>query len=315
MSPDENLEAVVIASYVKALDSLQKALDCPKQRFKPEVLCATEILALYELLDPSGEIAWIRHAAGAARLIQLRGPENYKSEFEKALFMAHSGPIMTECLLNDERCFLEDEPWKAVFQSIIVEGSLISDRSEIVINLLILKCCVPGAFHDTTKVICHPEDAETPDVIMLAARIRALRADLLQWHDDWELLLRCAPRIHPGSVEYDRRCKVFATYLSCLMLSSRLLAAISPHERQQLEADTQQLARQMMDLEIETQTTSSSACLFMAQTAGVAKATRATAQEWWESCELKVEDGEASDATIEKWKFDLWCQRIGRKLS
>ena len=49
ISPNQNWEATVIGFYVKALDSLQKALDSPKQRYKPEVLCATEILALYEV--------------------------------------------------------------------------------------------------------------------------------------------------------------------------------------------------------------------------------------------------------------------------
>ena len=113
ISPWQNWEAAVITFYVKALDSLQKALDCPKQRFQPDVLAATEILALYEvrldhipallnygtastvaylltvffhqLLDPSGETAWVRHTAGAAKLVQLRGPKNYNTEFEKAV--------------------------------------------------------------------------------------------------------------------------------------------------------------------------------------------------------------------------------------
>jgi hypothetical protein len=49
ISPNRNTETAVISSYVKALDSLQKALDSPLERFKPEVLCATEILALYEV--------------------------------------------------------------------------------------------------------------------------------------------------------------------------------------------------------------------------------------------------------------------------
>ena len=49
MRPGENREAMVVSSYLKALDSLQKALDCPKTRFQPDVLCATEILALYEV--------------------------------------------------------------------------------------------------------------------------------------------------------------------------------------------------------------------------------------------------------------------------
>jgi hypothetical protein len=37
----------------------------------------------------------MRHANGSTNLIQLRGPETYNTEFEKALFKAHSGPIVS----------------------------------------------------------------------------------------------------------------------------------------------------------------------------------------------------------------------------
>lgn len=49
VTPNKKWETVVIAFYCRALDSLQKALDSPTQRYQPEVLCATEILALYEV--------------------------------------------------------------------------------------------------------------------------------------------------------------------------------------------------------------------------------------------------------------------------
>ncbi len=49
ISSDSSLEPIATRNYVKALRSLQKALDCPKQRLQPEVLCATEVLALYEV--------------------------------------------------------------------------------------------------------------------------------------------------------------------------------------------------------------------------------------------------------------------------
>jgi len=48
----------------------------------------------YQLLDCSREQAWKHHAAGAARFIELRGAFLYKSEFEKALFIAQTGPIV-----------------------------------------------------------------------------------------------------------------------------------------------------------------------------------------------------------------------------
>ena len=50
LSPNERkLESTVIPLYLRALNSLQKALDSPIQRYEPEVLCAIEILALYEV--------------------------------------------------------------------------------------------------------------------------------------------------------------------------------------------------------------------------------------------------------------------------
>jgi Fungal specific transcription factor domain len=50
ISPTESIwKAKALTSYVKALNSLQKALDLPEQRLKPEVLCAIEILGIYEV--------------------------------------------------------------------------------------------------------------------------------------------------------------------------------------------------------------------------------------------------------------------------
>jgi len=45
-------EREVIRLYLKAIDSLQKALNSPSQRLAAHVLCATEILALYEVRKP-----------------------------------------------------------------------------------------------------------------------------------------------------------------------------------------------------------------------------------------------------------------------
>jgi len=96
VSPHKSWEGAVFTFYLRALRSLQRALDDPKRQYQADVLCATEILALYELLDPSGDpSAWVRHTAGASRLIQLRGPRAYNSEFEKALFMGHTVPIVS----------------------------------------------------------------------------------------------------------------------------------------------------------------------------------------------------------------------------
>ena len=46
------------------------------------------------MLDIEGDQAWVRHVSGATQLVRLRGPRSYNTEFEKALFLAHTGPIV-----------------------------------------------------------------------------------------------------------------------------------------------------------------------------------------------------------------------------
>jgi hypothetical protein len=53
ISPHENWGSAVTHFYCKALGTLQKALDDPVQRYSAQVLCATEILALFEVKFPS----------------------------------------------------------------------------------------------------------------------------------------------------------------------------------------------------------------------------------------------------------------------
>ena len=48
-----------------------------------------------QLLNFSGGDTWKHHMAGAARLIELRGPQNYNTDFDQALFMALAGLIVS----------------------------------------------------------------------------------------------------------------------------------------------------------------------------------------------------------------------------
>jgi hypothetical protein len=206
---------------------------------------------------------------------------------------------MTEALLNGERCFLEQDAWKAVFRSVIVEDTLISDRSDIVIGLMVLKSNIPGLFVDVTAIIYHP-DPDPANIHAISCKLQQLRADLLTWHRSYEILLSCAPAIFPNSAEFDRRAKVLATYLSCLIIISRLLGAISPTERVELEDETQILAGQMLDLELEVKSTSSGACMFMAQTLGVSQFTIASSANW-----LHGEDRSRSGSASVSEKFQV----------
>ncbi|RFU26707.1 hypothetical protein B7463_g9631, partial [Scytalidium lignicola] len=311
--PTHNLEATVLSTYVKALKSLQQALDNPKTRFKPEVLYATEILALYELLDSSGQAAWIRHVAGAARLIELRGPKAYKTEFEKALFIAHAGAIMTESMLNNETCFLEEPEWTAVFKSIIVKDSIVADRSEAAINLLILKSYISRLFLDVTNAVCYPEYSGGPPLEDIVARAEKLKADLRAWRANFDTL---CPRPWPSKdiTMYDKCVKVVGVYYSLVILSNRLVSAVSGLNRAKMEADVQNLADQSLGLGVEARSVSAQAKLFLAQSGIIAQTVKATAADWMDLSDIVVDEkGVPVTGLIDKKKFEDWCSLLGRK--
>lgn len=223
---------------------------------------------------------------------------------------------MTEALLNNEHCFLETDAWKEVFRSVIKEDGLVSDRSSIVVELMILKSNIPGLFHDVAELVQSEGETDQAAINELACRIHHLRVDLLKWHSSYEILLSQAPEILPGSPEYDRGCKTFGTYLSCVILASRLLGALSPSERVELENETQMLAKHMLALEVEARSTSSAVCIFMAQTLGVSRATIATSKDWLMGESVDISDGEPKGKpreVIPRWKFDRWNASLGRK--
>jgi hypothetical protein len=47
----------------------------------------------------------MRHAGGAARLIELRGPDQFQSDFELSLFIAHTGPIVSNTADQEAQVF------------------------------------------------------------------------------------------------------------------------------------------------------------------------------------------------------------------
>jgi hypothetical protein len=48
-----------------------------------------------QLLNSPNGMYWSQHIAGASRLIQLRGPARFTSEFDKSLFISLSYPIVS----------------------------------------------------------------------------------------------------------------------------------------------------------------------------------------------------------------------------
>ncbi|OGM47651.1 hypothetical protein ABOM_004338 [Aspergillus bombycis] len=87
------------ALYVKALNSLQAAIEDKTQYLEADVYCATRLLAIYELIGLPDANHWIHHNRGGIKLVELRGPENHKSEFDW-LLLRSQGPSIVRPLLS-----------------------------------------------------------------------------------------------------------------------------------------------------------------------------------------------------------------------
>jgi len=75
--------------YTQSLWELQKALWDPKLMYREETLAACLSLIIYELYEcPEHTInAWLNHSKGCSKLLEMRGPKAYDTEFAHELFV------------------------------------------------------------------------------------------------------------------------------------------------------------------------------------------------------------------------------------
>ena len=115
---DENLVRNSRLIYGKTLLLLNKSLQDPIEGLASDTLSATVLLTFFEMLNCTEHKSWVRHAGGAARLIQLRGVERYRTDFDKALFLACRYSMVTESYHTGKGCFLSAAPWRKLSQEI-----------------------------------------------------------------------------------------------------------------------------------------------------------------------------------------------------
>ncbi|KAH8817051.1 hypothetical protein F5884DRAFT_778326 [Xylogone sp. PMI_703] len=101
-------------SYMRALQSLSRALQTPDSGYSSEILCATMLLGEYEMLASSEATSWLKHAGGAARLMQIRGAHRHKDGLGYLMYNAFRGSIIYQSLQSGEECFLDGEDWQSL---------------------------------------------------------------------------------------------------------------------------------------------------------------------------------------------------------
>ncbi|RYP19934.1 hypothetical protein DL765_003082 [Monosporascus sp. GIB2] len=181
LSGDQQVLRNAELSYTIALRSLLTAIADPSRRLGSEVLCAVLLLGHYETLVSGGH-AWIRHAGGAARLMQLRGSRRcYESAFEYSMFLACRGAIVSEALASGEPCFLDAEEWRSIPDGLI-EFPLLPSSPELYHTIFGYFAAIPGLLSKIKRV-----STDTPDGLRLAllSSAETLRGDIMQWYQGY----------------------------------------------------------------------------------------------------------------------------------
>jgi hypothetical protein len=213
---------------------------------------------------------------------------------------------MTESLLNNDRCFLDEEAWKDVLRSLISTDSMICDQTEIAITLHIHKGCVPSIFADVTEAVSHPTRHTTPTIQEIVFRARELRADFLHWRQHHDYFFGAGLDDCSGTTDHGKPYEITGTYFTCLTVTNRMFAAVCLLDCLALEDEAQLLAGQILELRSKVKVLSPQAKLFLVFAAKVASATQAT--YWgWRDIDARIISQHAWGGVIEKWKVERWC--------
>ncbi|OQV04551.1 hypothetical protein CLAIMM_09411 [Cladophialophora immunda] len=294
-----NESASVARLYVRALRSLQAALIEVEESRTTETLCAAALLGTYELLDTGRSCGWMQHARGVAKLIEHRGPVSFNDAFDKAILLAHVGPLVTQALMNGTQCFLAEEHWRRALFSSIQTSRLFDGRIGFAISLWANVVSLPDLFNLTEDVIRSEHPIPESTVAALIDYALIFRQDLSNWYQKYSAAI--------GLCDELKHVQLHGTYVSCTMLASRLIYALAPARFQHFEAQCQNLAQQVAQRREQAGKGNHSLPygLFITQTWWIAKATIDTKVDWVE--------GLVDEHMLESSKFEIWTEALGRK--
>lgn len=298
-------QKTILSYYGRALYSLQSAVNDPSLRYSVEVLCATAILALFELLNSPNAQPWRDHIAGASRLIQLRGPSRFTSEFDKSLFISLSYPICSEALLNNEHCFLDDPAWTEFIRTLSVPTEMFTDRSDLGIDLMVIKSKVAGLAKRTNHAVVIQDTLELRDFEAIAFDISVVRSAIVTWRRKFNTaLIHAEERSRDDTMDFGKRYELLGLSLIINIVVSRLLCSIVPKDRALLEEEVQNQAVELKAVAGSLEH-NRRAEFFFAQKGKIADAAIAT--------HVYFQDVLDSGEIIERWRLEKFFEAMGRK--
>lgn len=108
--------------YGLALREVVRALKTPEAT-SGDMMCTMMMLSVYEMYARTTKDAWVMHADGVERVMQIRGVKGYQSGFPRSCYIAFRGFLIATALYEGKPCFLDGEEWQSFAQKVQTEDS------------------------------------------------------------------------------------------------------------------------------------------------------------------------------------------------
>ncbi|OQO09868.1 hypothetical protein B0A48_04220 [Cryoendolithus antarcticus] len=250
--PNAGFAMRVMKLHTRALRAIQQAVGDEKASRDADLLCAVQMLSLYELslqVFLSGKpSAFIHHVNGSANLMRHRSPSSFTTPYEQMLFLAHIGLAHSEAFYKGEECYLTQPEWISLYESLAEETSDLTDRSPVVIRMRIALLHSPGMIAATSRALSSKGQCDPDMLLALELKTRELHQDVLDCIEEYkDRLLRTTLTGRPEKQSTTGR-EALGSALECLGLYKRMLAALSEPDRLALEIECQAVALTMLQM-------------------------------------------------------------------
>jgi len=206
-------------------------------------------------------------------------------------------------MINHERCFLEDPRWEHTILGTVLPGSPFSPRSHLNLYLGSRMARMPGLFFDVTHAVCQRDTVSPATLNSLISRGLELRKDLKDCRD---IIDKLTASCTFSEADPSYRFEMLGLDLTVSVIVCRLLGAIWPSARDELEDQAIDLAMELQALDDDFGPGNPRVSLYLAQKNAVMSSTVTTTGVWRDKDEHRGH-------IIPKWKFDAWCAAIPKK--
>ncbi|KAI0846437.1 hypothetical protein F5Y00DRAFT_145610 [Daldinia vernicosa] len=248
--------------YVKALRTLQRAINDPHQQLSSETLAAATILERLELIfDTQRPHHRSRHWEGIQTLMIKRGPPNPRDHLDVHLAFENHAALISHWLVTGGENFYLSSPWKEAIQQsfLAVEHSVSSEQADCY-SVGYYYGFWPGLVQEFRLVAGNPDvNSQQIHALALHDKVAVLAADItcigepiiLRIYSVGDILEQTDPKSPIGMKLYFgnlHRMSFFISYVMIRMIFNRILHHLTVILKQPdpaLEEEHRNLCRKM----------------------------------------------------------------------